>query len=346
MSTEALGVGAFSQRVSPRTRSRLHRQLAFIVMLVLLFATTWSLFSTIRYAQTRRALPQILPGASFIAQGMPPRYAGSIFDVNGPNAVAVSPDGERIYVTEGDGERVTKAFDISGRLLGTLVPPNTTRAIRKPFYVAVGDDERVYVSDRMRPGVLMYDRNGAFLGVYQPEEAEGGWVPLGIQAQRNGLLAVTDIRSNAHRVLVFASNEEVQQRLLAGPANSRLDFPTAAVRDDSGRTYVSDSNNARIVIYDAGGTAIGELPAADPRGGVALPRGMGIDDLGRLYAVDAASHDVKVFQTGDQLQFLFSFGIGGVDDGQFRYPNGITVDRRGRVWVADWGNNRVQMWHY
>ena len=36
----------------------------------------------------------------------------------------------------------------------------------------------------------------------------------------------------------------------------------------------------------------------------------------------------------------------GVGDGQFQYPNGIAVDGRGRVYVADSFNDRVQVWSY
>jgi DNA-binding beta-propeller fold protein YncE len=37
-----------------------------------------------------------------------------------------------------------------------------------------------------------------------------------------------------------------------------------------------------------------------------------------------------------------AFGGPGTGPGQFRAPSGIAVDTRGRVWVADTGNDRVQ----
>ena len=37
-----------------------------------------------------------------------------------------------------------------------------------------------------------------------------------------------------------------------------------------------------------------------------------------------------------------AFGGPGTGPGQFRAPSGIAVDARGRVWVADTGNDRVQ----
>jgi sugar lactone lactonase YvrE len=35
-----------------------------------------------------------------------------------------------------------------------------------------------------------------------------------------------------------------------------------------------------------------------------------------------------------------------VQDGQFEFPNGVAVDTRGRVYVADTVNDRVQVWSY
>ena len=37
------------------------------------------------------------------------------------------------------------------------------------------------------------------------------------------------------------------------------------------------------------------------------------------------------------------FGSPGDGDGQFNRPTGIAVDGHGDIYVADWGNNRVQL---
>jgi len=41
--------------------------------------------------------------------------------------------------------------------------------------------------------------------------------------------------------------------------------------------------------------------------------------------------------------FGFGFGSG---NGQFHYPQGVDVDSSGNVYVADWGNNRIQKFSY
>ena len=46
------------------------------------------------------------------------------------------------------------------------------------------------------------------------------------------------------------------------------------------------------------------------------------------------------------LTYLGFFGGQGVTNGTFQYPNGVALDARGRIYVTDAGNDRVQVWSY
>src|SRR5438067_8541949 len=41
--------------------------------------------------------------------------------------------------------------------------------------------------------------------------------------------------------------------------------------------------------------------------------------------------------------YLASWGTSGQGAGQFSRPSGVAVDREGNIYVADWGNERVQI---
>ena len=77
---------------------------------------------------------------------------------------------------------------------------------------------------------------------------------------------------------------------------------------------------------------------------------MAVDGQGRVYVVDTSGQSVFVYGTyqegSSRLEYLGSFGTQGVSNGAFAYPNGIAVDGRGRLYVADSANNRVQLWSY
>jgi DNA-binding beta-propeller fold protein YncE len=40
---------------------------------------------------------------------------------------------------------------------------------------------------------------------------------------------------------------------------------------------------------------------------------------------------------------LFSFGREGSKGGEFHHPSGLAFDSKGRLYVADWGNHRIQV---
>jgi DNA-binding beta-propeller fold protein YncE len=188
-----------------------------------------------------------------------------------------------------------------------------------------------------------------FVGAFRPEAVlDEPWQPMGLSFDQAGRLLVTDLREGKHRVLVFRPGVD-QLHASLGEGESRvggLQFPYAAVVDPQGRTYVSDSNNAVVEVFGAEGQLLSVLSAADPKAGIGLPRGMAIDSLDRLHVVDGATHSVSVFETGDRLRFLYSFGEIGTAGPELRYPGGIALDQRGRVYVADRGNNAVKVWSY
>jgi DNA-binding beta-propeller fold protein YncE len=67
-------------------------------------------------------------------------------------------------------------------------------------------------------------------------------------------------------------------------------------------------------------------------------------DVGKnhgIYVLDGVNNQVKVFD--EKGAFLFSFGSKGTGRGQFESPLGLTIDSAGRVFVADTGNRRVQI---
>jgi hypothetical protein len=60
--------------------------------------------------------------------------------------------------------------------------------------------------------------------------------------------------------------------------------------------------------------------------------------------VDALGHRVDIYS--DKGASLASFGENGNAAGQFSFPNDITFDDRGRIFVTDRENNQVQVWGY
>jgi len=133
-------------------------------------------------------------------------------------------------------------------------------------------------------------------------------------------------------------------------AIGQFSFPNAVAVDGTGTMYVSDSNNGRLVVLDPSGVQIATLRRGPYEGDLGMPRGLAIDDEARLYVVDTTDQSVKVYrqpaQAIGQPAYLGRFGAYGRADGAFSFPNAVATDARGRVYVADWDNDRVQIWSY
>jgi sugar lactone lactonase YvrE len=120
--------------------------------------------------------------------------------------------------------------------------------------------------------------------------------------------------------------------------------------DSAGRLYIADSNNGRLVMCGRDGQIGGVVRRGPAAGDLGMPRGMAFDDQGKLFVVDTSDQSVKVYRpSSDPIggpTYLGTFGMPGIGDGMFRFPNAVATDTRGRIYVADWSNDRVQVWSF
>jgi DNA-binding beta-propeller fold protein YncE len=315
-----------------------------IALLILALLFIW-------YLLNRKPLSE-LPGLS---SSMMPHYEMSYYGVTHPLGVAVSASGDRVYVTESDGQRVVRAYDHAGKQTAILKPPASTgvgQTAHLPMYVAINPTTQdVYVSDRLTSSIYIYDANGKYLRTFAPKGNLGGkWNPLGLAFAPDGTLYVTDVRgedTKNHRIVAF-SPDGTLVRSIGKPGT--LSFPNGIVVDSHGNIEVSDSNNGRLVVFNAAGTVLATIAQGIGEGDLGLPRGAAVDDAGRLYVVDTSDHQVRIFKIGDlnapMPTYIGSFGTEGQLDGTFEYPNGVATDKRAHIYITDRENNRVQVWGY
>ena len=104
--------------------------------------------------------------------------------------------------------------------------------------------------------------------------------------------------------------------------------------------FMVDRGNRQVIIFDRDlkpirtfGQGTGDSKLSNP-GGVAV-------SLSVIAVSDRSDHVVKIFSfLGDYLTKLGSYGSG---DGQFNGPEGLCFNSKGLLYVADFGNNRVQV---
>jgi tripartite motif-containing protein 2/3/tripartite motif-containing protein 71 len=126
-----------------------------------------------------------------------------------------------------------------------------------------------------------------------------------------------------------------------GSGPGQLQDPWDVAFDSANNVYVTDNGNGRIQVFTEDGKflrLIGNKGAG--KGELNGPAMITISE-NELYVSEKSNHRVSVFTT--QGDYLTSFGTQGNGPQRFQNPYGIAVDQSGMVYVADFGNNRIQV---
>lgn len=156
--------------------------------------------------------------------------------------------------------------------------------------------------------------------------------------------------------------------------NDNLNLPHNVGTDKDGNIYVADTANKRILIFDSAGKPLRKF--GDPNQ-FAAPTGVSVaEDNGDIYVTDRLLNKVFIFNSKGKPKKDFymhaplaslvvkdkvyvatfstifitdragkviqKYGTRGRNPGQFDFPNGITVDAKGNMYVSDLNNLRVQ----
>ncbi len=155
--------------------------------------------------------------------------------------------------------------------------------------------------------------------------------PYGVWARKNKIYVV-DTAFNT----VFLFDTERKKLKLIGRFGGAINI----TGDSKGRIWVSDARMGMVfAINDEGKVLMGV-----GRKKLKRPTGLAVDEKrNRLYVVDTADHNIKVFDL-ESGKLLFTIGHRGSGDGEFNFPTNIAVDRRtGNIVVVDTFNFRVQI---
>jgi DNA-binding beta-propeller fold protein YncE len=289
---------------------------------------------------------------------------------NFPLDLAIAADGTLFVLCRSAGSaqiaRVTYEDDNLGPIGGYGTDDGK---FQLPGAIVFDRDQNLFVSDEGLHRITVLDREGKFLEKWgEHGEAEGKLNrPSGIAFDLEGNLLVVDTMN--HRVQKFSRDGQfVQAWGRLGEADGELNTPWGIAVDELGDVYVADWRNDRVQKFTADGRfvlAIGRSGSAD--GELNRPSGVAVDSDGDIYVADCGNDRVQLFDTeGRYVEKFIGDATLSKSGRQYmltnarpnrlremtnlepqkrlRGPRSVRVDAQGRMYVADYGSYRVQVY--
>jgi DNA-binding beta-propeller fold protein YncE len=192
--------------------------------------------------------------------------------------------------------------------------------------IAVDGSGKIYVGEYTGGRVQVFDPNGKFISQINVDPE----MPLrGMTADRKGTVYIVQ-RGKVRRFDGNTGRELGDLKFSGGDGFD--DITTAA---DGGLVGVWDRGRDDLVRFDSSGNVVRTITKAisSASGRSELNMRVAIDGIGNIYALGTFNN--AVFKFGPDGRFINRFGGSGEKSGQFRAPQAIAVDGKGRVFVSD-----------
>ena len=287
-----------------------------------------------------------------------------------PIDVAVTED-ERLFVLcRGDQTAEIRRTDMDDVNHGSFGGAGMAEGkFTWPTGMALGPDGNLYVSDEALNRISVFSTDGEFISSWGSPGSGDGQLdrPSGLRFDGAGDLYLSDTLN--HRVQKFTPEGEFLQSWGSyGDGDGELNMPWGVDVDELGAVYVSDWRNDRIQKFGPDGEfefAIGS--SGNERGQFDRPTGLAVDRDGDIFVSDWGNDRIQQFAADGRYLDTFigdaTMSQCGIDyvlanpvplrlremtslepQKRFRGPLGLTTDARKRLFVADYGAFRIQIY--
>jgi sugar lactone lactonase YvrE len=301
--------------------------------------------------------------------------AGGFFDGSGPSALFSNPQGVvadalgNVYVADGFNNRIRKITptgDVSTYAGNGNAGYRNGAAGQAEFYapqaIAIDAQGNLFVADignnmiRKISTTGMVTRfcgsgtRGYVNGVDSLAEFNN---PQGVAVDASGNVFVADRSNNLIRKITpagVASNFAGSGAAYYYNSTTNLSSfngPKGVAVDASGNVYVADAGNYSIRKITAAGTATTIAGSPVQTTIIGSPAGISVDSQGNLYITDQGGRILEITASNILYTLAGTANTSGFVDGngvaaKFYSPQGLTIDNKGNIYVADYENNIIR----
>lgn len=219
-------------------------------------------------------------------------------DITFPKSIAVSSKG-RLFVVEKEGK--VKIFNAKHTYAANLKLPDEDSA---PISVTVDRKDNVYVLEKSKCEVLVFDKKDAFVSQFgECGDKDGQFLSpedIAVDAQENILVADSKRLSGA--LQVFTSEGKFKYSFgKIGLHETEFTQPVAVSVDRYGKIFVVDSSQHRIKVFLPGGSFLSQFGTgmgADIT--FFAPVDIALNDAGRAYVLEKGANQLQILQVNGQ----------------------------------------------
>jgi DNA-binding beta-propeller fold protein YncE len=181
-------------------------------------------------------------------------------------------------------------------------------------------------------------------------QAVAGWMKLPDEIKLGPVSAVAT--DSADRVFVFHRGKhpilvfDREGKYLRSWGDEYIKTPHGLRIDRENNVWVTDIGNHQVMKYSADGKLLLTLGKKGEPGDDAdhfnRPTDIAVTPSGEFYVSDGYGN-ARVLKFSREGKLLKQWGKKGTGEGEFNLPHAVCLDSKGRVYVGDRENNRVQL---
>jgi hypothetical protein len=284
----------------------------------------------------------LLPMVSFGAETTKFRHVQSVyFDDRGagmkqPEGVACNDKSVIVVGDTGNGRLLRYTFqDKSVKADGEI----KVAQLSTPIRIQMNSKGEIFALDGKQRRIVRLSPSGEFKDYLSPEglPAPSSFVPRSLKVDGDDHVYILDVFSG--RVLVVTPDGKYQRHI---PFPKSFGFFSDLAVDSKGSVLLIDSIKKMVF------AAQKEAKEFSPLGGnlkeyLSFPTYITTDSRGTIYVVDENGAGIVIL--GPDGSFLGRQLTMGWNEGLLYYPSQMCINDKGEAFIADRGNNRVQIFN-